>query len=195
MATSSSSVVISTRRSMVSSFLTLGLALFLVLSTLHGASGADWQNLETASLPKGISDHTATRVGDIVYLAGGCDAVDGNKWDEEIKQFLCASISSSFFGFDIVNETLVSPGLPDMPVPRYRHAAAAAGNKIWLVGGRDVDDNPVEQVDVRLLFCLIQWNVFFLTNVPLSLTLTLSLSVSKLDRNRCTTLPPTLGRL
>ena len=107
-----------------------------------------WEELDT-KLPKAISDHTATRYGQIVYLAGGCDAENGNTWNEDARRFLCLSVSQSFYSFDL------SPGasnmtqiLPDMPVRRYRHAAVAVHNKVFLVGGRDFNDSIVEQVDV-----------------------------------------------
>ena len=38
-----------------------------------------------------------------------------------------------------------------MPVARYRHAAVAVKNKIFLVGGRDANETLVEQVDVSTL--------------------------------------------
>ena len=119
----------------------------LLLRTASGETAFGWKELDT-KLPKGVSDHTATRSGDIVYLAGGCDAELGNLWDEEAKLFLCLSLSQSLFGYNIITDTVIDD-LPDMPIPRYRHAAVAANNKIWLVGGRDANDTLIEQVDVR----------------------------------------------
>ena len=122
--------------------------LLLVQST--GAAEFGWTEL-SVQLPKAISDHTATRSGDIVYIAGGCDAEEGNVWDEESRNFYCSEISSSFFGFNIVNETLTE-ALPDMPNARYRHAAVAVNNAIWIVGGRDVDEAIIEEIDVSARF-------------------------------------------
>lgn len=123
----------------------LCLSSLLLLCTASSAT-FDWKELDTL-LPKAISDHTATRLGDIVYLAGGCDAEQGNTWDEEARFFLCLSISQSFFGYNMVTGSTTN--FPDMPMPRYRHAAVAVDNKIWLVGGRDTNDTIVGQVDVR----------------------------------------------
>ena len=123
------------------------LGLLLLRSTASGETTFGWKEL-SAKLPKGLSDQTATRSGDIVYLAGGCDAEEGNKWDEAAKFFLCFSISQAFFGFNLVTDTIIDD-FPDMPIPRYRHAAVAANDKIWVVGGRDIDDNLIDQVDVR----------------------------------------------
>eukprot|EP00977_Amphora_coffeiformis_P021431 scaffold9322_cov168-Amphora_coffeaeformis.AAC.5 len=123
----------------------------LLLRTASGETVFGWQELST-KLPRGVSDHTATRSGDIVYLAGGCDAEQGNVWDEGAKFFKCFSISKALIGFDIDTKTIIDD-LPDMPIPRYRHAAVAANNKIWVVGGRDIDDNLIDQVDVG------SWNI------------------------------------
>jgi hypothetical protein len=40
------------------------------------------------------------------------------------------------------------------PHARYRHAAAVANGKLFLFGGRAVDDNLVTAIDVRDLPCL-----------------------------------------
>jgi len=123
------------------------LSLLLLVVAVSGETSFGWKEL-SIKLPKGLSDHTATRSGDIVYLAGGCDAESGNVWDDGAKFFICSSISKSLIGFNIITNTVIDD-LPDMPIARYRHAAAAANNKIWIVGGRDIEDNLIEQVDVR----------------------------------------------
>ena len=134
------------------------LLLLLVASPPHllcptSATGRtfSWEELDT-QLPKPISDHTATRVGQVVYLAGGCDAKNGNKWDEEARRFSCSRLSQSFYSFDLSDESNTTTILPDMPVPRYRHAAVAVKNKLFIVGGRNVNDSIVEQVDVSVPF-------------------------------------------
>ncbi|KAL7577344.1 hypothetical protein ACA910_002079 [Epithemia clementina (nom. ined.)] len=113
-----------------------------------------------ARIPKPLSDHTATLVGTTVYLAGGCDAPSGNTYNTDSEYFECGSISNAFFALDlallsIVNGTELESSvtefqiLPNMPVPRYRHAAAAANGKIWIHGGRSlVDDEIIPQLDV-----------------------------------------------
>lgn len=100
-----------------------------------------------AKIPKPISDHTAV-VGedDLIYLAGGCDAKDGNVFDKNASVFVCDSISNSFYSFN-PNTTEFST-LSDMPRHRYRHEAVAINNQIWLVGGRNVNDTLISDVDV-----------------------------------------------
>ena len=116
----------------------------------QAAPTVGWEELGT-KLPKAISDHTACRSGNVVYLAGGCDAELGNTWDENERAFVCLSLSRSFYGFTIGPN--VTTMLADMPVPRYRHAAVGVNNQVWLVGGRDANDTIVDQVDVRFV-CL-----------------------------------------
>jgi hypothetical protein len=35
-----------------------------------------------------------------------------------------------------------------MPQARYRHAAEIIGSELWLIGGRDVEDNLITDIDV-----------------------------------------------
>jgi N-acetylneuraminic acid mutarotase len=104
-----------------------------------------WETLKV-SLPVAISDHTATRMGDKVYIAGGCDSPNGNVWSGVFGVFICESVSSQFWVFDRLKESFTE--LQSMPTPRYRHAAVGVNNQIWLMGGRDVDDyiNPTVAV-------------------------------------------------
>ena len=126
-------------------------ALFLVATVLVKPASADLElvrSVKDATIPKAISDHTAVLGGDdLVYVAGGCDDPNGNTWNEERTTFACASISSSLYSFDPETSEVVT--LPDMPRGRYRHAAVAMGNQLWLVGGRSLEDDLLEEVDVR----------------------------------------------
>ena len=102
-----------------------------------------------AKLPKPLSDHTAVLGSDnMIYIAGGCDSSDGNIFDANYSFFYCPSVSSSFYAFDPATNTFMD--LPDLLRPRYRHASVTIDNHIFLVGGRDVDDNLIQEVDVRL---------------------------------------------
>jgi Kelch motif len=108
----------------------------------------DFARLNTTSLPKPLSDLTATLYGENVYLAGGCDAENGNVYDDNIKTFVCTSASDALYAFNY--RTVAVRELASMPVPRYRHAAVAVNGMLWLVGGRNPeDDSIVGQVDVR----------------------------------------------
>ena len=101
-------------------------------------------------LPKPLSDLTATRVDDVVYIVGGCDAEDGNRFEAEIGEFLCGSISDKLYRFDPSTEQFTE--LRSMPTPRYRHASVAVvsstGGAIMVLGGRDLADDIISDVDV-----------------------------------------------
>jgi hypothetical protein len=108
-------------------------------------------------LPKPLSDLTATRVDDVVYIVGGCDAEDGNRFEAEIGEFLCGSISNKLYRFDPSTEQFTE--LSSMPTPRYRHASvglstAITGGAIMVLGGRDLSDNLISDVDVSVLYGL-----------------------------------------
>ena len=69
--------------------------------------------------------------------------------------FACGSISSSFFEFDPEKEAFSE--LASLPKPRYRHSSAIANDKVWIVGGRDLEDNLISDVDVSKLasYCTV----------------------------------------
>jgi hypothetical protein len=90
---------------------------------------------------------TAT-LGDkgLVYIAGGCNSTNGNEYLADAGLFVCLSITDTFYSFDIHTKefTALAPLLQE----RYRHGAAYVQNQIWLIGGRDAEDNLIPQVDV-----------------------------------------------
>ena len=104
-------------------------------------------------LPEAISDHTVTLKHDnniifnnIIYNARGCNDVNGDVYNEEAGIFACTSTASGFYSFDPSTREIMT--LPDMPRSRYRRAATSINNQIWLVGGRDVMDLFISEVDV-----------------------------------------------
>lgn len=100
-------------------------------------------------IPKAISDHTANVGSDnLIYIAGGCDSPDGNVFVDEGNSsfFYCATISSSLWAFDPASNEFIE--MPDLPRPRYRHAAVSIQDHIFFVGGRDAEDNLIREVDV-----------------------------------------------
>ena len=117
----------------------------------------------------------------LVYLAGGCDSPNGNRYVEEIGELICESVSDALLAFDLSTESFVDETeIPRMPTPRYRHGSVFVHerNQIWLVGGRDVNDFLVSQVDVREFVCLfvcvrVVWGLLLLSHllpcVPLNL--------------------------
>lgn len=124
---------------------------FLVLALTTGTVAAGSLKLANsdpgARLPKTMSDMSAVVGPDnLIYIAGGCDSPFGSQLNEEEGTFRCNSVSNSFYAFD--PETQKFTELLDMPEGRYRHAAVAVNNQIWLVGGRDQYDNIVGNVHV-----------------------------------------------
>jgi hypothetical protein len=76
------------------------------------------------------------------------DNVLGNEFvaNDDGGSFVCFSISKSLYTFDPEDEEFEQ--LVDLPRPRYRHSSAIVKNKVWLVGGRDINDNLIPEVDV-----------------------------------------------
>ena len=119
---------------------------------LKGAVMKDPISPPASDLPKPLSDHTASKWGGIIYIAGGCDSPNGNEYNAEGGFFACNSISDSFYSFDpskFIDQFII---LPSLPSPRYRHSSVAVNNEIWIVGGRDVNDNLLTTVDVSISF-------------------------------------------
>lgn len=130
-----------------------GLLSCRVVQADHGSSsgpvvGFDYEELST-KLPTALSDFTAVLDNEeaMVYLAGGCDSPDGNRFVKAFGEFACESISSSLFLFDLESLSFEETA-PSLPVARYRHASVLVNKQIWLVGGRDVEDNLISTVDV-----------------------------------------------
>mmetsp|Transcript_11905 Transcript_11905/g.16900 ORF Transcript_11905/g.16900 Transcript_11905/m.16900 type:complete len:404 (+) Transcript_11905:248-1459(+) len=110
----------------------------------HGLVTAD----DEKKLPKPLSDLTATvsPYNDLVYLAGGCDHPEGNKYLDDDGIFVCMSLSQSLYSFDPKTNEIKT--WKEMPRTRYRHGAAAVNNQIWLIGGRDETDAHINAIDV-----------------------------------------------
>jgi hypothetical protein len=122
-----------------------------------------------AQLPKPLSDMTATYLGssdDGVYIAGGCDDPNGNVFvdDPDFPGFSCGSISDTLYRFDVSESTIRE--VAKMPRPRYRHAAFGIQGRLWLVGGRDLNDDIVVEVD-SYDTATDTWTTF--TDLPVSL--------------------------
>jgi len=105
----------------------------------------------SVSLPFPLSDSTSNYMqgenGDedgFILITGGCNSEKGNERIERTL-FVCLSTSSVTLKFDPYNNTFTE--MTPMPHPRQRHAAAVIDNKLYLVGGRDTDDNLVPQID------------------------------------------------
>lgn len=112
-----------------------------VLSAVKAHETASWELVE--SMPHEASDLTATYVGDsTIIVAGGCQG-DNTACDAYDGCYYCPEVSSRAFSFS--DGTFEE--LPLMPRERYRHAAAYAEGSLYLFGGRDFDDNIIQEVD------------------------------------------------
>lgn len=121
------------------------LAQGLLMSTSHGVL-IDYEE-DVAILPMPMSDMSSTydEGTDRIYIVGGCDDPQGNS---QIAPdfFICASITDKAFAFDPLEGTFEE--LAAAPRARYRHTAANIDGKIWLVGGRTLDDFVIPEIDV-----------------------------------------------
>lgn len=98
-------------------------------------------------LPMPMSDMSATydKVTNKIYIVGGCDDPQGNAlqdWDG----YACTSLTAKTYAYDADAGTF--DVLPDAPRERYRHTAASVNGRIWLVGGRTVEDHLITEIDV-----------------------------------------------
>jgi hypothetical protein len=114
---------------------------------------------KNSALPKALSDFTAvlSTTGDrdtdpIIYLHGGCDSVNGNEYDSTAGVFYCNSISNASYAYHISTQTWMI--LPNLPTARYRHATVLLPQLqlIYILGGRNLVDEIVTTLDVRILF-------------------------------------------
>jgi len=90
----------------------------------------------------GRSDASVVLIQENLILAGGCV--------EQIcpggSSCFCNNVTATVESYLPLTDTWIQ--LPSMPSPRYRHAAVAIGNKMYVVGGRDVSDTLQQEVFV-----------------------------------------------
>ena len=85
-----------------------------------------------------------------IFLTGGCDAVRGNErvnFDGE-DLFACLSTSNATLRFDPRADTFTA--MAPMPHARQRHAAAVLNGELYVMGGRDSNDDLVTAIDVSV---------------------------------------------
>ncbi len=100
--------------------------------------------LPRSALPMAISDATATSLADGIFIFGGC--VADQQYDSASGFYFCPDVTNASLKYYPATDSYAN--LASMPRKRYRHAAAALGSKIYLLGGRDLFDNIVEEIDV-----------------------------------------------
>jgi len=90
------------------------------------------------------SDHSANTLGDQIIIVGGC-IVDQLCLPNS--QFcFCPLITSEVEAYNPVKDEWAA--LPPLPEARFRHAATLVNQKLYIIGGRDVNDNIITAVDV-----------------------------------------------
>jgi len=108
----------------------------------------------TVKMPFAVSDVMANYMqgenGDedaFILITGGCDSEKGNERADfgEGDLFACFSTSSKTLRFDPFANTFQE--MASMPHERQRHGAAAVGGILYVVGGRDSNDELVTAVD------------------------------------------------
>lgn len=85
----------------------------------------------TAPLPFARSDHTATVVGSLIYLAGGCNGAQNCAGG----RCACTSVTSNLIAYAPTTNSY-NTSLAPMPTARYRHLACESGGTIYIFGGR-----------------------------------------------------------
>lgn len=133
------------------------LALFVLIALSFGFTiGAsttntiEWNTLEQ-TLPYPVSDMTATLIpgrkktdDDIVLIAGGCSSEKGN---QKVKDnYYCTQVTNEMYAFNVRTKKFTKK--KNMPQERYRHAAVAIYGKLYIAGGRDVEDKLIGEVIV-----------------------------------------------
>ena len=88
------------------------------------------------AMPTKRSDLTATTLDDAIYLVGGCDS--DQEWNGGAKSYLCTGITKTATKYLPLTDSYES--IQDAPRSRYRHAAAAVGSKVYVLGGCAIDD-------------------------------------------------------
>lgn len=94
-----------------------------------------------------VAPATSSSLDPLVFIVGGCDSPQGNvraEWDDQM--FYCSTVTDRTIAYDPAQDTFVSK--KNMLRERYRHAAAVVNGMIWVIGGRDADDNTVHEVDM-----------------------------------------------
>ncbi|CEL91635.1 unnamed protein product [Vitrella brassicaformis CCMP3155] len=122
----------------------LGVIVTVALLAVTPVAQKDKWNKRTP-MPMPTSDFTCTTVDQSILCVGGC--VEGQVCpDREDLYCFCPNVTREVHAY---TPDLDSWGaLPSAPRPRYRHAAAALGGQLYLIGGRSTTDELIAEVDV-----------------------------------------------
>jgi len=117
----------------------------LTISSLFlnaSCQGGTW--LDKQRMPTKRSDLTAVTIGQQIIVSGGCN--ESQICPIDSSSCFCTSVTYITEAYQPLTDNWIT--LPDMPIPRYRHAAAVVGNFMYLIGGRDINDTIIQTVDV-----------------------------------------------
>jgi len=125
---------------------TFVICLFLAAAVFLQPASAGVDNWTlVANLSFARSDLTADTVNGMIYLTGGCNAMQLCNFTAD--ECSCLSITNNTVMFNPITYTFTP--LPDMPIPRYRHASCVWGDSIYYFGGRTIPaDDIIYQVDM-----------------------------------------------
>lgn len=115
-----------------------------------------------SSLPSPRSDFTATTVNDKIILTGGCI---GRQTYQSWGGYGCNAVDKKTIIYHPKTDSFTTA--PDMPRARYRHSAVAVGEKVYVMGGTNLDypEPTLKPLDV---FDTSKNKWITLTNVPLN---------------------------
>ena len=127
---------------------------------------------DVADMPLARSDHTVTLFdsahyndvyGPRIYIAGGCSSDQycstydqacpsyaGNAGQNVCVTCWCSDTTDSvvYYNPEVGKFTTVVPATAVKPTKRYRGQAAGLGSKLYLFGGRDLNDKVIQTIDV-----------------------------------------------
>jgi len=129
----------------------------IAMSAVSLADEADHEHVEVTMsflmerLPFSVSDNSVATNSDgsLIYLSGGCDAVNGNEYVDagDYPGYYCSSVTSALVQFDPMKEKFTQ--LMSAPRARYRHASVMYNDRyLILIGGRTLEDSLITEVDV-----------------------------------------------
>lgn len=133
--------------------------------TLHTRTTVEFNSVK---MPFNVSDIMANYLegenGDedgFIVITGGCNSPKGNErvnFDGE-DLFSCLSTSNKTLKFDPFANTFEE--LAEAPHERQRHAAVVMDGELYVLGGRDSNDDLVAAIDVRICYMLADVAVSF----------------------------------
>eukprot|EP01095_Lingulamoeba_sp_RSL-Kostka_P013553 TRINITY_DN564_c0_g1_i1.p1 TRINITY_DN564_c0_g1~~TRINITY_DN564_c0_g1_i1.p1 ORF type:complete len:375 (+),score=130.54 TRINITY_DN564_c0_g1_i1:28-1125(+) len=115
-------------------------SLFFFIFVLVNISYCNWDEISRMSHAR--SDFTADVLNDKIIVVGGCGV---NECPDDLDFCICNEVLTSVESYDPENDDWDT--LPPLPRQRFRHMSAVIGDRLYVFGGRDVNDNIITDVD------------------------------------------------